>query len=210
MRRRSFWGWFAVLAAIMLLVASGSPAEAGTVRDRIMAKRQAAGWDCSSGNDCSLRASPRIASSARAATPAPSVHQPAAAVPAPRAQAPTGGRRIEISLARQQLTLLEGNDVLLSTSVSTGATASPTPTGTFSILSKELRHWSTQHHVWMPYAMRVVRGIFIHEVAISPDGHRLGVSEIGDPASHGCVRVPMGTAARLYDASHVGMPVHIY
>jgi lipoprotein-anchoring transpeptidase ErfK/SrfK len=61
----------------------------------------------------------------------------------------------------------------------------------------------------MPYAMRIVGGVFIHEVAISPDGRRLGSSSIGSPASHGCIRVPVGTAANVYHMSHVGMPVSI-
>ena len=209
MRRRLLVRSVAVGVALgSFFVLTVGSADASSVRDRIMAKRQALGgrWDCASGTGCSLSGSQRSAPMARAVTAA----RPAAA-PAPAVErAPTGGpRRIEISIAQQRLQLLEGNRVLLSTSVSTGTASYPTPTGDFSILSKERMHWSTQYDVWMPYAMRVVAGVFIHEVAIAPDGSRLGVSSIGGPASHGCIRVPIGTAARLYSLSHVAMPVHI-
>jgi lipoprotein-anchoring transpeptidase ErfK/SrfK len=203
MRKRLAVGTFAVALAVIGSGALSVPAEASSVRERIMAKRAALGWDCS-GGDCSLRR--RAAPSQQAAPAAAAAPVPAAAAPAP---APTGPKRIEISIASQRLDLLQGDRVLLSTSISTGASETPTPTGNFSILSKERMHWSTQYDVWMPYAMRVVAGVFIHEVAISPDGQRLGAGSIGDPASHGCIRVPVGTAARLYEMSHVGMPVTI-
>jgi lipoprotein-anchoring transpeptidase ErfK/SrfK len=205
MRRRLAIATLAVALTAIGSAALSAPVEASSVRERIMAKRAALGWDCS-GGDCSLRSGRRTPSTQQAAAPEPAA-APTAAAPAP---APSGGpRRIEISIAQQQLRLMEGNDVLLSTSVSTGAPSTATPSGTFSILSKERMHWSTQYDVWMPYAMRIVAGVFIHEVAVSPDGRRLGASEIGGPASHGCIRVPVGTAANLYDLSRVGMPVYV-
>ncbi|HVE90824.1 MAG TPA: L,D-transpeptidase [Actinomycetota bacterium] len=132
----------------------------------------------------------------------------AAAQAAPRAQAAGGPKRIVISTQTQTLKAYEGDRVVMDTPVSTGAPGFPTPTGTYSIQSKEKMHWSTQYGVWMPYAMRVVRGIFIHEVPIDTQGRRLG-GALGQAASHGCIRVGVGPAQSLYEWAEVGTPVTI-
>lgn len=155
---------------------------------------------------------PRTPSLGAAAAPAPAP-APAAqqAAPQPQADAPYGhGKVIEISISEQKLRAWEGGRVVLETAVSTGKPGHETPRGEFSILSKERNHWSTQYHVDMPYAMRVVRGIYIHEIPISPDGRRIGASDIGRPVSAGCIRVPEGTAKRLYDWAEVGTRVIIH
>ncbi|HVL82582.1 MAG TPA: L,D-transpeptidase, partial [Actinomycetota bacterium] len=120
-----------------------------------------------------------------------------------------GAKKIVITISQQRLRAYEGNRVVLDTVVSTGKPGHATPRGNFSILSKTERHWSTQYHVWMPYAMRVYKGIFIHEIPISPDGRRLGANQLGQPVSAGCVRVGIGPAASLYRWAPVGTPVII-
>jgi lipoprotein-anchoring transpeptidase ErfK/SrfK len=112
-------------------------------------------------------------------------------------------------LSEQRLRAYEGQRLVLDTAISSGSASYPTPTGTFSIRSKETMHWSTQYSAWMPYAMRVVGGIFIHETPIGADGGRIGASEIGSPASHGCIRVPSGAAHRLFNWAEIGTPVLI-
>lgn len=215
MRKKMLLGFLAsvfVGAGFVLLMAVSAEA---SVRDEIMARREASGkWDCSSG-DCRL-ASGRTAGEAR--TPRAPSQTSAVEAPAPEAPAPEaapvaqagGPARIEISIAEQRLRAYEGDRLVLDTLVSTGTAQYPTPTGTYSIKSKEAMHWSTQYGVWMPNAMRVVNGIFIHEMPVTTDGRRIGDSEIGSPASHGCIRVPSGTASRLYDWARIGTPVVIY
>ena len=207
MRRRFVLGSIAVAfgaAALMFLAADS--ADASTVRDRIMAKRAANGWDCSSG-DCVLPSGGRDqASAGRQQTSAASV------APAPVAEAPEqigGAKQIEISLAEQRLRAYEGARIVLDTAISSGSASYPTPTGSFSIRSKETMHWSSQYSAWMPYAMRVVGGIFIHETPIGADGQRIGAAEIGSPASHGCIRVPSGAAQSLFSWAEIGTPVLI-
>jgi len=207
MRRRFILGGIAVAfgTAALLFFAAGS-ADASTVRDRIMAKRAASGWDCSSG-DCVLPSGGRDqASAGREQTSTASV-APIAAAEAPEQIG--GPKQIEISLSEQRLRAYEGQRLVLDTAISSGSASYPTPTGAFSIRSKETMHWSTQYPSWMPYAMRVVNGIFIHEIPIGEDGQRIGASEIGTPASHGCIRVPQGAAQQLFSWAEIGTPVLI-
>jgi hypothetical protein len=209
MRRRFVLGGIAVAfgAAALLFLAAGS-ADASTVRERIMAKRAANGWDCSSG-DCVLPSGGRDrASAGRERTNTASV-APAAAPQAPAPEQIGGAKQIEISLAEQRLRAYEGQRLVLDTAISSGSASYPTPTGSYSIRSKEAMHWSTQYSVWMPHAMRVVGGIFIHELPIGADGQRIGASEIGSPTSHGCIRVPSGAAQRLFSWAEIGTPVLI-
>ena len=204
MRKRFLLGALGIgFGAVTFLFLAAGSADASTVRERIMAKRAANGWDCSSG-DCVLPAGGRDQARSTAATVAAPVSATRAA-PAPVG----GGKQIEISLAEQRLRAYEGGALVLDTSVSTGNANHPTPTGSFAIRSKETMHWSTQYSAWMPYAMRVVGGIFIHETPIGADGQRIGASEIGSPASHGCIRVPSGAAQRLFGWAEIGTPVLI-
>ena len=94
-------------------------------------------------------------------------------------------------------------------SVTTGGHGFSTPTGRYRIQSKEKMHWSNQYGVWMPYAMRVVGGIFIHELPLTKDGRRIGTNALGEPVSHGCIRVGVGDAESLYNWTPVGTPVSI-
>lgn len=188
------------------LFLSATSADASTVRERIMAKRAAQGWDCSSG-DCVLPSGGRRATTTSFAPAASRRTAAPAAAPAPAYRG--GGKQIEISLSEQRLRAYEGGRLVLDTAVSTGTASHPTPTGSFSIKSKERMHWSTQYGAWMPYAMRVVGGIFIHEIPIGADGRRIGASQIGNPASHGCIRVPSGAAQQLYSWATIGTPVLI-
>lgn len=149
----------------------------------------------------------------RPSAPAPETtvrQQKAAPAPTgPTSPASGGERIIEIIISSQRLRAWDGQQLVMDTHVSTGKSGYATPTGRYSVLSKERRHWSTQYGVWMPYAMRVVRGIFIHEVPITAEGRRYGSDQLGSPASAGCIRVGVGPAERLYNWASVGTPVLI-
>ncbi len=207
MRRRLILGGIAVaFGTTALLFLAADPADASTVRERIMAKRAANGWDCSSG-DCVLPSGGRDQVNAEREQASTASVAPVAAVEAPDQSG--GPKQIEISLSEQRLRAFEGQRLVLDTAISSGSASYPTPTGAFSVRSKETMHWSTQYSAWMPYAMRVVGGIFIHETPIGADGQRIGASEIGSPASHGCIRVPSGSAQRLFNWAEIGTPVVI-
>ncbi|MEO5640924.1 MAG: L,D-transpeptidase family protein, partial [Sphingomicrobium sp.] len=86
------------------------------------------------------------------------------------------------------------------TTVSSGKTDHETPTGVFPILDKKkVHHSKTYDNASMPYMQRLNNyGVALH-----------GGNNPGYPASHGCVRLPMKFAARLFELTQTGSPVII-
>lgn len=97
-----------------------------------------------------------------------------------------------------------------SDKISGGLPRTPTPTGTFHVLNKHPRAWSRSAGLWMPYWMAFSgRGHGIHELPEWPGGRKEGASHLGKPASHGCVRLGVGTAKLVYEWSEIGTPITI-
>ncbi|MDX6535139.1 MAG: hypothetical protein QOF68_2883 [Gaiellales bacterium] len=110
-------------------------------------------------------------------------------------------RHIEINKSKQIMIVVGKDGVVKRTyHVSTGASATRTPSGKFRIYSKSKMSWSTLFHVWLPYAQYVVGGIAIHGFSSVP----------AYPASHGCIRMPMNEAPGLYSWTEVGTAVWLY
>lgn len=161
---------------------------------------------------------------------APPTHPPAsptaipnpAAPPAPIAQ----GDVILVSLSRQWLFAYDNGALVFANAVETGQPALPTPTGSFSVLSKQRNIWFTSpwpegspyyyYPTHINYAMLFkTGGFYMHDawwhVKFGPGSnvpHKLpdGTWETG---SHGCVGMTITNAARLYNWVHVGTPVII-
>lgn len=93
--------------------------------------------------------------------------------------------------------------------VSAGKASTPTPKGSYQILNKYPRAWSS-YGLWMPYWLGLGNGRFgFHELPIWPNGYREGENHLGVPVSHGCIRLGIGPAQYLYDWVDVGTPVEI-
>jgi ankyrin repeat protein len=109
-------------------------------------------------------------------------------------------RHIEVRLSEQRARLFDaqGNE-LFSTKVSTGRKGFSTPTGEFVITNKNREWTSTIYHASMPYFQRL---------SCSDFGLHQGVVP-GYPASHGCIRVPAGNAAKLFAMTEEGDRVRI-
>ena len=91
--------------------------------------------------------------------------------------------------------------MLVATSlVSTGKRGHVTPTGTFHITQKQVFHRSNRYsNAPMPYMERLTSsGIALHA------GHLPGY-----PASHGCIRLPLAFAKRLYRMTSFGTVVAV-
>ena len=131
---------------------------------------------------------------------------PAAAAPAP----PAGyAQSIVVSLSRQLLWAYEWETVVLRTAVSTGKPGFETPTGLFAINAK--------------LESQTMEGVIGGESYNVPDvpwvmyftdwGHALHGTywhtNFGVPMSHGCVNLPVETAAWLYGWAPIGTPVQI-
>lgn len=119
-------------------------------------------------------------------------------------------RSIRINIAKQELTQNVMGIAIKKHIVSSGLPRTPTPVGTFRILQKHPRAWSNSAKLWMPYWMHFSgRGHGLHELPEWPNGRKEGASHLGKKASHGCVRLGVGSAKELYEWTPVGTPVII-
>jgi hypothetical protein len=105
-----------------------------------------------------------------------------------------------VSLSDQRISLYDVDGKVQESPVSSGSTGYETPAGIFSIVQKKEDHRSNLYDDGeMPFMQRLTwTGIALH--AGNLPGH---------PASHGCVRLPMSFAQRLYDMTELGMRVLI-
>lgn len=122
------------------------------------------------------------------------------------------GKYIDINLAAQVMTIFENGSVLDAYMVSSGKRGLETPKGSYKVENKALRPWSKAYGLFMPNWMALVpSGKFgIHELPEWPGGYKEGQSHLGTPVSHGCVRLGVGPAKRVFDWAEIGTPVVVY
>src|SRR5438477_2274936 len=103
-----------------------------------------------------------------------------------------------VSLQSQRITVYDANGWILRAPVSSGQRGRETPAGIFSVIQKEAEHYSNLYDdAFMPHMQRITwSGIALH-----------GGPLPGYPASHGCVRMPFDFAARLFEATRLGLRV---
>lgn len=111
---------------------------------------------------------------------------------------PGGPLVIIISLPDQTLSAYRNGVRVAYSSISSGTKGRSTPAGVFTILEKEVIHFSNKyHHAPMPYMQRLTwQGVALH-----------GGDLPGYPASHGCIRLPREFAKRLYTLTVRGTTV---
>ncbi len=118
---------------------------------------------------------------------------------APQADAkPHGPLIIAISIEKQHLRIYDANGLFAESPVSTGMPGHPTPMGVFSVIQKSrLHHSNIYSGAPMPYMQRITwSGVAMH-AGVLP----------GHPASHGCIRMPMAFAIKLWGWSKLGARV---
>jgi lipoprotein-anchoring transpeptidase ErfK/SrfK len=134
--------------------------------------------------------------------------------------------RVIISLSEQRAYLIEGGKVSLISPIASGKPGWSTPTGNFSVISKDIDHHSQSfgsvidasgriesanatpgtyvppgcHYqpAAMPYYMEFSAAIGMHAGYLP-----------GYPASHGCVRMPRDLAARFFARVNIRTPVTV-
>jgi lipoprotein-anchoring transpeptidase ErfK/SrfK len=111
-----------------------------------------------------------------------------------------GEERVVVSLSDQLAYLYRGDTLTAVSTISSGSSKKPTPTGIFQVLEKKVMHRSRKYDdAPMPHMQRIDQfGIALH-AGFNP----------GHPASHGCVRLPKQFAAKLFSVTDVGTPVLI-
>ena len=119
-------------------------------------------------------------------------------VPEKESSKPQGPVIISISIDQQKLRLYDANGLFAESPISTGMRGHPTPMGVFSVIQKEkLHHSNIYSGAPMPFMQRITwSGIAIH-AGVLP----------GYPASHGCIRMPMAFAVKMWNWTKMGARV---
>jgi hypothetical protein len=107
---------------------------------------------------------------------------------------------VYVDLGRQRATVYRNGVRIGVTTISSGKDGYETPTGVFTILEKDKDHRSrTYDDASMPYQQRLTwKGVAMHAGNLP-----------GFPASHGCVRLPMEFAKKLFEVTPMGGTVVI-
>src|SRR5690242_17767327 len=105
-----------------------------------------------------------------------------------------------VDVKTQRAILYRNGIPIAATTISTGKPGRDTPTGVFTILEKQVEHYSSKYdNAPMPYMQRLTwKGVALHAGKLP-----------GYPASHGCVRLPVAFARNLYGITTIGTPVII-
>jgi hypothetical protein len=114
--------------------------------------------------------------------------------------APDGPVLVYVDLTRQRATVYRNGVRIGVSTISSGKEGHETPTGVFTILEKNVVHHSkTYDDASMPFQQRLTwMGVAMHAGNLP-----------GYPASHGCVRLPMEFAKRLFEVTPMGGTVVI-
>lgn len=128
----------------------------------------------------------------------PKPHYPGLAAAPKDLAKPNGPLIIVVSIDKQNLRVFDANGLFAETPVSTGMRGHSTPMGVFSIIQKSKWHRSNLYSgAPMPYMQRITwSGVALH-AGVLP----------GYPASHGCIRMPMAFATKLWGWSRLGARV---
>jgi hypothetical protein len=109
--------------------------------------------------------------------------------------------KMKLSTGAQVLYIVEGDKVLLATPVTVGTTADPTPMGNFTIYSKN----ATRRRVSQPdagypmaYWMEFKPAYGLHWGFVKPY-----------PSTHGCVRMPIKAAKKVFAMVPTGASINI-
>jgi LysM repeat protein len=138
---------------------------------------------------------------------------PAAATAVPVVPGPTGqGKEIVVDISEQHLYAYQNNQLVFSFVASTGI-GNSTRIGTFKVLDKIPRAYSSAFNIWMPYWM----GIYysgtlengIHGLPLLMNGVELWGNLLGRPATYGCIESKTSEIKQLYDWAEIGTPVII-
>ncbi len=138
-----------------------------------------------------------------------------------------GDPKIVVHISEQKAYFYKGKRLVGESGVSTGKKGFSTPPGHYSIVSKDKNHFSSEFGDYidsagnivvqnidvrkdpkprgthfdpakMPYCMHFNGGYAMHQGYVPPFA-----------ASHGCIRVPEGMAARFYNNAPVGTPMTV-
>lgn len=111
-----------------------------------------------------------------------------------------GPVRVVVSRSQQRAYVYRGDELVAVSTVSTGKPGHRTPAGEFTILQKAVHHRSNKYsNAPMPFMQRLTwDGVALHAGRLP-----------GYAASHGCIRLPLAFARKLFAATALGAIVEV-
>ncbi len=107
---------------------------------------------------------------------------------------------ISVSIGSQRVKIYDANGLFAEAPVSTGMPGHPTPQGVFSVIEKDRYHHSNIYSgAPMPFMQRITWGGVAMHAGVLP----------GYPASHGCIRMPMDFATKMWGWTKMGARVFV-
>ena len=106
---------------------------------------------------------------------------------------------IDVSTSKHQLKLFDGNRLIKTYPIAVGKILSPTPTGTYTIINKQLIHGGRFGVLWM--------GLSRPHYGIHGTNNP---SSIGKNVSHGCIRMFNHDVLELSSRVPIGTRVFIH
>lgn len=120
----------------------------------------------------------------------------------------------DIDISEQRLRFYQNGFELGEYPVSTGTLIMPTPLGTFKIFYKSPVEYSKTYNLYMPHFMQFTKsGAGIHGLPYweTPNGKVYeGTNHLGLRVSHGCVRLPLLAAEKVYQWANFDTAVIVH
>ncbi|HLA44624.1 MAG TPA: L,D-transpeptidase, partial [Aggregatilineales bacterium] len=116
-------------------------------------------------------------------------------------------KRIVLSINNQEMWAYENGQLKWNWTISTGISRSPTSPGIFQIQSHEINAYASQWNLYMPHFMGVyqpgpgadVMNGFHGFPTDASGGYLLWTSNLGRPATYGCILLSLENAEVLYN-----------
>jgi len=128
-------------------------------------------------------------------------------IPKTETPAPYVGKAVVINLNTMMVELKDGTSTVETFPiVSKGKPGSyyETPGGNYENDYKEINHFSSIGHVYMPFSVHVFGNFFIHGIPYYPDG-----TKVSSTYSGGCIRLTDENAELVYNFIEKGNPIII-
>jgi LysM repeat protein len=127
---------------------------------------------------------------------------------------PVPNKRIVVDISTQRMTVYEDGEIRNTHIISTGVSDSPTMAGIFQVQSHELNAYASNWDLYMPHFLGIYEawpGFMngIHGLPLLSSGHRLWASNLGSPASFGCIILTLDAAEDLFYWADPGVVVEI-
>jgi len=121
-------------------------------------------------------------------------------------------RRLVVSIPDRKLAVIENNEVVEVFAVAVGAPNSPSPTGTFTIVTRVAN--PTYYHPGKVIAPGPQNPIGTRWIGLNQKGYGIHGTDqpasIGYAKSHGCIRLRNADVERLFERVHTGDLVELH